>query len=239
MTPNPVAVATSADNTARPLPTSKGAQTENQPLPPLVLKNISNEAITLLNEAVQKKGALRPLYPTLLPQLPLPVDLIYNLDKLGPDAYLLRPLQKDLPPKIPVGELSYVVLSEDPTTILCFDHDDLRGRKDLCDKAQGPNNYGHSSLAYKEDGRVAFFDRSLSPEERVAGGAKAVTMSGHLHFSEVEHPEIGGGQLLRWNNESGHYKPTIKQTLDHRFGLIGLLPDHLFKPFEPGTTGRS
>ena len=54
----------------------------------------------------------------------------------------------------------------------------------------------------------------------MAGGAKAVTKSGHLHFSEVEHPEIGGGQLLRWNNESGHYKPTIKQTLDHRLGLL-------------------
>ncbi len=42
-----------------------------------------------------------------------------------------------------------------------------------------------------------------------------------------------GGEMLNWTNDSGHFKPTLKEVFNNRIGFIkDILPMEKFIPFD-------
>ncbi|WP_368566194.1 hypothetical protein [Pseudoxanthomonas sp. UTMC 1351] len=181
-----------------------------------------------IDKVVRERSGLRSIANKAYPQLKLPIDVIYMLERIRWDSYILLPLDPELSPKIPAGKFTFVVLSEAPLDILCFEQDEIWMRKDLRERANGPINYGHSSLAYKESG---LSDPQVPADQRRANAAKPVMLAGHLYFHEDENPTQGGGALLSWDNNSGHFKPTTEESLGNRIGIVkSLLPAEKFVP---------
>lgn len=155
------------------------------------------------------------IFNKLWPQLELPVDMIYRLNLIYKDFYLLEPLEStgEKSQKIPTNKLSFVILYEDPLSIYCFSHVELYERPDLISLAQNHVNYGHSSLAFIKD-------KKFGASRQAKDMAKPVLLAGHLYFGEHEHLALNGGGLLSWTVESGHYRPTLNDADKNRIGFI-------------------
>lgn len=67
----------------------------------------------------------------MYPQLDIPQSVIWRISKVEHDSWILNPLDDRLSPKIPTGTLRFNILQEDPTSIYCFDPDDLFESKAL------------------------------------------------------------------------------------------------------------
>lgn len=186
------------------------------------------DALEKIDKVLREKSWLKSIANKAFPQLKLPLDVIYKLERIRSDSYVLLPLDPELSPKIPAGKFTFVVLSEAPLDVLCFEQDEIWTRKDLRERAHGPVNYGHSSLAYKEGG---LSDSRVPFDQRRANAAKPVLLAGHMYFHDDENPIRGGGRLLSWDNNSGHFKPTAEESLGNRMGFVkALLPDEKFIP---------
>lgn len=182
----------------------------------LQLENIKK---TIHKNANEIKG-IAPIYNKLWPQLELPDDIVYRLSLNSKDFYVLHHInpQEHFQPKIPTKKYSFVILHEDPTSIYCFSHAELYERSDLMSLAQGHINYGHSSLAFKRE------DKFIPPLD-ARKMAKPVLLAGHLIFSEHEHFSLGGGEMISWSVDSGHYRPSLKEAHENRIGYVKkLLP---------------
>jgi len=60
--------------------------------------------------------------------------------------------------------------------------------------------------------------------------AKPVLLAGHLIFGEHEYFSLGGGELILWTVESGHYRPSVQNSHNNRFGYMKkVLPMDKFK----------
>lgn len=176
---------------------------------------------------------------TLFPQLPLPDDVICTLSKLHKDTYLITPINGDIP-KIPTGNVDFVILAETPLKVLCFEKNEVYSRKELRDRAQGVINYGHSSLAYIDDGIKNAFDKKYSLEDRIVRSTKPVLLAGTMVFPEHDIPALDGGKLLSWSNDSGHFKPTNEQAIRNRIGPVkDLLSIDKYKPFSSNDGGQA
>lgn len=168
------------------------------------------------------------LHSGLPPQLKLPEDKIWNLDKITDDSWILNPTQTDsqLSPKIPVGKLSFVVKPDKPENIFCFEHSTIVEDKELRERVADFINYGHSSLANKYDSIAGVFKNKRYFED----SAHPVILAGHLFFPQEDHPLIGGGTMLSWSRESGHYLPSRENAISNRIGKVEkILPIDLYK----------
>uniref|UniRef100_UPI0027D25944 RHS repeat-associated core domain-containing protein n=1 Tax=Burkholderia sp. GbtcB21 TaxID=2824766 RepID=UPI0027D25944 len=193
---------------------------------------VKNEALigqALTNQLEASRGLSAPIEPKMFPQLELPPDMIFRLGRIDEDSYLLVPTAAGEVQKIPYGTLSYVIRYEDPLSIYVFEHADLAERKDLTEKViPGITNYGHSSLAYKED-KPNMFDQSIPQAERIRQSAKPVLLAGNLNFEMTEYPQLGAGRLISWSVESGHFRPSDRDAAQNRIGFIQqLLPIEKF-----------
>ncbi|WP_258011970.1 hypothetical protein [Vibrio cholerae] len=93
-------------------------------------------------------------------------------------------------------------------------------RKELRGRAIGAINYGHSSLAFKEDGVSIATNPKLSMERRKSLSTEPVLLAGTIFFPDHDNPVVGGGEMLYWTNDSGHFKPTLKEVFNNRIGFI-------------------
>ncbi len=73
-------------------------------------------------------------------------------------------------------------------------------RKEFRDRDLGAINYGHSSLAFKEDGVSIATNSKLSMERRKS---LSTTICGNIIFPEHGNLVVGGGERLYWTNDSG------------------------------------
>lgn len=169
---------------------------------------------------------------TMYPQLSIPNDVMCTLSKVHNDGYLINPIDGSIP-SIPTGEVVFAILEEEPLTVLCFEKNEIYSRKELRDRACGPINFGHSSLAYLNNSGDILRDSSLSPEEKAACSTKPVLLAGTMFFPQTDNPIKGGGSLLSWSNNSGHFKPTNEHAIKNRIGPVEiLLPLDKFYPFQ-------
>jgi len=196
-----------------------------------------------LTELMTKKASSRPrktspinvagknielLHSGLPPQLKLPEEKIWTLDRIADDSWILNPSQSrsELSPKIPEGKLSFVVSHNDPENILCFEHSAVMEDKHLRERVAGCINYGHSSLANKYDSIVEVFKNRNNFEDT----AHPVILAGSLSFPNEDNPLIGGGTMLSWSRESGHYLPSYENAIYNRIGEVEkILPIDLYK----------
>jgi hypothetical protein len=179
----------------------------------------------VLEEKIIKIKHITPIFNKHWPQLELPIEVIYRLDLVYRDIYLLHNIDssKKKSPKIPTGKYTFVVLCEDPLNIYCFSHTEVFERPDLRIQAQQHVNYGHSSLAFIPNKQFA----SSVPAKSMA---KPVLLAGHLNFCEHEHFSLGGGTMNSWTVESGHYRPSEKHAYNNRIGYVEkILPIDKFK----------
>lgn len=156
-----------------------------------------------------------PIYNKLWPQLELPTELIYRLVLTCDNLYTLHNINssENVSHKIPTGKYSFVILLEDPFSVFCFSHTEVFARQELRFRAQGHLNYGHSSLSF-------ISNKIFSPSLPAAYMAKPVLLAGHLNFCEHEQLSLGGGGMLSWTVESGHYRPSVLNAHKNRFGYI-------------------
>ncbi|QKU92688.1 hypothetical protein HPY15_05350 [Vibrio cholerae] len=168
----------------------------------------------------------------LFPQLPLPKDVIGTLVKIQNDGYLIYPMDGSTP-KIPEGQVDFIISADEPLRVLCFEKNTVYERKELRDRAIGAINYGHSSLAFKEDGVSIATNPKLSMERRKSLSTEPVLLAGTIFFPDHDNPVVGGGEMLYWTNDSGHFKPTLKEVFHNRIGFIkDILPMEKFIPFD-------
>lgn len=166
-----------------------------------------------LQEKIDTIKKSTPIYNKLWPQLELPKELIYRLFLTFDNLYTLHPIDLfgGFSPKIPTSKYSFVILLEDPFSVFCFSHAEVFERQDLRMQAQGHVNYGHSSLS---------FIKNKSFRSSAENMAKPVLLAGHLNFCEHEHLSLGGGGMISWTVESGHYRPTALNAHNNRFGYM-------------------
>ncbi|POZ13917.1 hypothetical protein C3Z09_20790 [Lelliottia aquatilis] len=175
----------------------------------------------------------KTIYNKAYPQLEIPREFIYRLSILDGELYILYPLDESLSPVIPSGKLTIVVLAEEPGCVYAFQHSEILSNAELRNKASGPINFGHSSLAYKNNGLKMLFESEGTSKNRLSIAAKSVLIAGHAYFPEDDNPILGGGVLIYWNNDSGHYKPTEEEVLNNRAGYLSkILPMSKFRIFE-------
>uniref|UniRef100_A0A9X8YMK4 Uncharacterized protein n=1 Tax=Serratia marcescens TaxID=615 RepID=A0A9X8YMK4_SERMA len=175
----------------------------------------------------------KTIYNKAYPQLEIPRKYIYRLVILDGELYILYPLDESLSPVIPSGKLTIVVLAEEPGCVYAFQHNEIFSDTELRNKASGPINYGHSSLAYKNNGLEIVFELGDTSINRLSKAAKPVLIAGHAYFPEDDNPVFGGGVLIYWDNDSGHYKPTEEEILNNQTGYLSkILPMSKFRPFE-------
>ncbi|AVI67724.1 hypothetical protein CKQ84_18740 [Shewanella sp. WE21] len=200
------------------------------------IRNVAKSPQLSIDEVLKKKHSASQnmvscARNTMFPQLSIPDDVICTLSKVHNDAYLINPIDGS-DPKIPTGEVVFAILEEDPLTVLCFEKYQIYSRKELADRACGPINFGHSSLAYLNNSGDILRDSSLSIEEKAARCTKPVLLAGTMCFPKIDNPLKGGGSLLSWSNDSGHFKPTNEHAIKNRIGPVeNLLPLDKFDPF--------
>ncbi|MGV3344639.1 hypothetical protein ACGVWS_02430 [Enterobacteriaceae bacterium LUAb1] len=196
---------------------------------------LTQSHIDKINHVIKNKHTAsqhlsNPIYNKMFPQLELPKEIIWRLAKLAEDTYILYPIENNRSPKIPSGILSYAILYEDPLSIYCFEHNAVFKRNDLKEQTSSFINFGHSSLGFIKEKHL--FDRSIPANTRLRQAAKPVLLAGHLCFPSHSDPSNGGGTLLSWTTNSGHYRPTDHNALTNRIGFIkDILPIHKFIPF--------
>ena len=223
---------------------SKKTQHSDSATPKLSINRIRNVAVLpqlSISEILNKKHlATQKLIScarnTMYPQLSIPNDVMCTLSKVHNDGYLINPIDGSIP-RIPTGEVVFAILEEDPLTVLCFEKNEIYSRKELRDRACGPVNFGHSSLAYLNNLGDILRDSSLSTEQRAARSTKPVLLAGTMFFPQTDNPLKGGGSLLSWSNNSGHFKPTNDHAIKNRIGPVEkLLPLDKFSPFQKEET---
>lgn len=197
------------------------------------MKNLTEIQIQNIKRTLEKKikdiKNVTPVYNKLWPQLELPMEMIYRLELIYKDFYVLHPVSpsKKESPKIPTNKYSFVILHEDPLNVYCFSHTEIYERQDLRTQAQGHVNYGHSSLAFIKN-------KPFSSPSNAESMAKPVLLAGHLNFCEYEHLSLGGGGMISWTVESGHYRPSVKDVHGNRIGYMKkMLPLDKFKNVFP------
>lgn len=157
----------------------------------------------------------------MYPQLELPKPMIWRISRINHDSWILNPLDNRISPKIPTGKLSFNILHEDPTSVYCFEHDNLFSSGSLREKVTAVENYGHSSLGYIPfENKNFLFDKSVPKEIRYAKAAKPSLLAGHIYFGDDDSPLMGGGVMKHWTNNSGHYRPSIQNAENNRVGFI-------------------
>ncbi|NIH07078.1 hypothetical protein [Providencia rettgeri] len=182
-----------------------------------------------LQEKINTIKNSTPIYNKLWPQLELPTKLIYRLVHANKDLYVLYPIDSlgKSSPKIPTNKYSFVILLEDPLSVYCFSHTEIFERQDLRIQAQGHVNYGHSSLSFIKN-------KQFSPSLPAKIMAKPVLLAGHLNFCEHEHLSLGGGEMISWTVDSGHYRPSALDAHNNRVGYVKkVLPMDKFKNIYP------
>ncbi|MFX2611671.1 hypothetical protein [Enterobacter mori] len=177
------------------------------------IKNIKH----ILEEKIKQIQNVTQINNKLWPQLELSTEMIYRLDYMYENFHALHPVdsskQKKTSQKIPTGKYSFVILCEEPFSVYCFSHEEVYACKKLRMQAHMHVNYGHSSLTFIKNKQ---FSRPLLAEKM----AKPVLLAGNLYFGKHEHLALGGGEMISWTVESGHYRPSEKDAYNNRIGYM-------------------
>ncbi|MCW0309565.1 hypothetical protein NB725_004042 [Pantoea ananatis] len=189
---------------------------------------------------LDKLNIIRNSIPNkMIPQYDLPPELIYTLSRVSEKQYILIPHDTSLSPKIPTGLYSFVIPQSSPRSVLVFNHSEVISYAAENKVDIAVTNFGHSSLThissrFKNKFKVK---EGVSTDEHMKTLAGPVILAGNVIFPKNDHPLVAGsGDLIEWNNDSGHFKPSKENARKNRYSYIRkMLPMSKFVSFS-GTT---
>lgn len=168
------------------------------------MKNIESIS-TILNGMLKEKLRLLPQKSLAKIQDEVPNKYIFNLHRHGSNNHM--GICVDNGNKItPTGEQLYVVTIEEPCNVIMISLNDIN-RLLLSSSFIGVVGIGHSSLTrkrieLKEQNRMYIKERArIANRFNRKGGCYAIDvyLAGEILFDDF-------GQMVNWNNNSGHYK---------------------------------
>lgn len=190
------------------------------------IKNIS----TIITNTLKQKLSLSPQKSLTKIQDEVPDEYIFTLRRNGPiiiQVYVS--VRKNI---APTGEWLFVVTVEDPCNVIMISQGDINSLL-LSSSFIGMIGIGHSSLTrkridLKEQNRMYIKERArIANRFNRKGGCYAIDVyvAGEILFNDF-------GQIVYWNNNSGHYKISKQVSMVNIPSPVKhILPIELFTPY--------
>ncbi|MFP1527107.1 hypothetical protein ACLB1R_01895 [Escherichia coli] len=161
---------------------------------------------TIINDILKHKLSLLPQKCLTKIQDEVPNKYIFNLHRNGSNNYIGICVDNHKNKITPTGEWLYVVTIEDPCNVIMISQSDINSLL-LSSSFIGVVGIGHSSLTrkgieLKEQNRMYIKERArIANRFNRKGGCYAIDvyLAGEILFNDF-------GQIVNWNNNSGHYK---------------------------------
>lgn len=191
------------------------------------IKNIS----TIITNTLKQKLSLSPQKSLTKIQDEVPDEYIFTLRRNGSNNYIGICIgkKKNI---TPTGEWLFVVTVEDPCNVIMISQSDINSLL-LSSSFIGMIGIGHSSLTrkridLKEQNRMYIKERArIANRFNRKGGCYAIDVyvAGEILFNDF-------GQIVCWNNNSGHYKISKQVSMVNIPSPVKhILPIELFTPY--------